>query len=109
MPFVHSQVTEVLYNIEQEQHPKGVLLKVAFGEPSSNDKIVRELPKTLEGLGLTGGKLALVTGPASLPVAMVLAHYLAHLFAAVGVFDPKLQRFVISISHDPELRVGDVL
>jgi CRISPR-associated protein Csx3 len=99
----------VLYTVEQESHPAGVLLKVSFGEPSSNDKIVGELFETLKGLELAGGRVCLISGPASLPVAAVLTHHVSHLFAVLGVFDPKLQKFVISVSHDPEYRVGDTL
>ncbi len=64
-------------------------------------------------LGLTpdmlGGRLVLVNGPASLPVACVLAHYLAHRFGAVAVYDPKLGSYVVSITHDPEYPLGALI
>ena len=109
VPRAHSQVNPVLYHVEQEQRPDGVLLKVSFGEPSSNDKIVSELHETLKSLELGGGRLCLISGPASLPVAACLVHAVAHLFAAVGLFDPKMQTFVIGVSHDPELPVGSLV
>ena len=56
-----------------------------------------------------GGELALVNGPASLPVAMVLAHKLGHLFGAVACFDPKLGKYVVSIAHGGTYTVGQLV
>jgi CRISPR-associated protein (Cas_csx3) len=45
----------------------------------------------------------------SLPVAMALAHAVAHRFGFVAMRDPKLGKFVVAISHDPAVRPGDLL
>lgn len=60
---------------------------------------------------LSGGGLLKVNGPASLPVAMVLEHKLSHLFEAIACFDPKLNKYVVVISHtpNPEFAVGNLL
>jgi len=50
-----------------------------------------------------------VTGPASLPVAFVMCHAVAHLYGAVACFDPKLLGYVVCVSHDPKYKVGDVI
>lgn len=86
-----------------------VHLKVGFGEPASNERIVKDAMKALEEANLLGGRLVLVNGPASLPVACVLAHYLAHRFGAVAVYDPKLGSYVVSITHDPEYPLGALI
>ena len=89
----------------------GTLLRVGFGEPAQNDEIVREVEvrlNELKGEGL-GGQVALINGPASLPVAVVIGHHLAHQFGAVGVFDPKMAEYVISASHGSNWKVGDVI
>ena len=85
------------------------LLKVGFGDPAQNDQIVRDASALLDDLGEIGGLLALVNGPASLPVAMVICHRLAHRFGAVACFDPKLSGYVVSVTHNPEFPLGTVI
>lgn len=87
----------------------GVLLQVAFGSPAANTAIVAELVGTLKSLELSGGPLLLIDGPASLPVAFVLAHATIHLYAVVAVRDPKLQGFVVVTSHGASWQVGDLI
>lgn len=86
-----------------------ILFKVGFGEPAQNNAIVRDADQALADLGLEGGKIALINGPASLPVAVVLAHRLVHLYGVVGVFDPKMSGYVVAASHDPEYPLGTVI
>ena len=88
------------YNISARQIDAGVvLLNGSFGEPADNTRIVVDAAKSLAKCKLSGGKTVLVNGPASLPVAMVIAHGVGHLFTEVAYFDPKLQGFVVAISH----------
>ncbi|MGB5962489.1 MAG: CRISPR-associated protein Csx3 [Coleofasciculaceae cyanobacterium] len=97
------------YNIELE----GDVLKVGFGEPAQNDQIVRDATARLEEMSklgqLSGGPLLKINGPSSLPVACVLAHKVCHIYGAVGVFDPKLGKYVIAITHNPTYKVGDLI
>ena len=58
---------------------------------------------------LSGGGLLKVNGPASLPVAMVLGYQLSHLFETIACFDPKLNQYVIVISHSPDYTVGELI
>ena len=81
----------------------------AFGEPAGNDVLVGEAIRAVQELQLKGGRGILFNGPASLPVAMALAHAVAHLYQFVGWFDPKLARFVVVISHAVDVRPGDLL
>ena len=97
------------YKIE----PHGEVLRVKFGEPAQNDRIVPDAAARLDEMSnsgeLSGGGLIKLNGPASLPVACVLAHKVSHLYGAVGVFDPKLGKYVIAITHDPEYNLGDLV
>ncbi|MEG4342555.1 CRISPR-associated protein Csx3 [Microcoleus sp. A003_D6] len=89
------------------------VLKVGFGEPGQNDQIVRDAAARLDEMNnsgeLSGGPLIKINGPASLPVACVLVHKVSHLYGAVGVFDPKLGKYVIAITHNPEYNLGDLV
>jgi len=84
---------------------------VGFGQPAENTAIVRDaaaaMDTALEVEG--GGPLALIYGPASLPAMAVIIHRLGHRFGAVGVWDPKLDRYVVAISHSPDYSVGQAL
>ena len=93
---------------------EGDTLQVGFGdEPGQNDAIVRDAQTALEQLRasgqLTGGPLLKIHGPASLPVAVVLAHAVGHLYEVVGVFDPKLGKYVVAISHGSAHKLGDLI
>ena len=71
-----------------------------------NSQIVKDAHTRLDQMQregkLSGGGLLKIHGPASLPVAMALSHKLAHLFEAVAWFDPKLDKYVVAISHSPK-------
>ncbi|MBD2456629.1 CRISPR-associated protein Csx3 [Nostoc sp. FACHB-87] len=89
------------------------LLRVSFGEPAQNDQIVRDAAARLEEMSasgeLAGGQLLKINGPISIPVAFVLAHKLAHIYGAVAFYDPKLGKYVISITHNPAYKLGDLI
>ena len=89
----------------------GTLIKVGFGDPAQNDEIVTEVEARLNELKANGlgGQVALINGPASLPVAVVMGHHLAHQFAAIGVFDPKMAGYIIAANHGSSWKVGDVI
>jgi CRISPR-associated protein Csx3 len=91
----------------------GNVLKVGFGDPAQNDQIVRDVLARLDEMEsageLNGGGLIKLNGPASLPVAMVLAHKLAHLYQAVACFDPKLSKYVVAIAHGDKYAIGDLI
>jgi CRISPR-associated protein Csx3 len=88
-------------------------LKVWFATPAQNDQIVKDASARLDELmstgALRGGDVIRIDGPASLPVAMVLAHKLAHLYQAVACFDPKLSKYVVAIAHGDRYAVGDLI
>jgi CRISPR-associated protein Csx3 len=97
------------YKIEKS----GDVLKIGFGSPAQNDEIVRDAVARLDEMTkageLTGGKLIKINGPASLPVAVAIAHGVSHLYEAVAVFDPKLGKYVVSVSHSNNYRLGDLI
>lgn len=88
-------------------------LKIGFGEPAQNDQIVRDAKAKLYEMvndgTLAGGELIKLNGPASLPVAVAIAHAVAHLYETVAVFDPKLGKYVVSVSHGTEYTPGDLI
>ena len=88
-----------------------VLLRCAFGTPAQNDVIIRDVTSRLmeSQIATLCGDLVLVNGPASLPVACAIAHALAHRFGSLGVFDPKLDGYIVAISHDPDRVVGQII
>lgn len=89
------------------------ILKIGFAEPGQNDQIVQDAALRLDEMiasgELSGGPLLKVNGPASLPVAFVIAHKVAHLYAVVACYDPKLARYVVCITHDPAHKLGDLI
>lgn len=91
----------------------GEILRVGFAEPAENDQIVRDAANRLDIMAhageLPGGKLLRINGPISIPVAFVLAHKLAHIYGAIGFYDPKLGKYVISITHNPAYKLGDLI
>lgn len=98
------------YNISIEKDNNGsFLLKLSFGERADNDQIVRDATKCLDQLKIKGGKLVKLNGPASLPVAIAIAHHIMHLFSYIGVYDPKLDKYVIAVAHGPEYNIGDLI
>ena len=111
-PITSNPSDESTYTITRDSD----VLRVAFGKPGDNDQIVKDAVARLDamtkvpqsenprqvGTGeLSGGGLLTINGPASLPVTMGLTHKLAHLFAAIACFDPKLGKYVVVISHSP--------
>lgn len=86
-----------------------ITLGVSFGVPAQNDALVRDAMAAMDELSLPGGKAIRFNGPASLPVAMALCHRVAHLFGYVACDDPKLQKYVVAVSHDPVVKPGDLM
>ena len=86
-----------------------VTIEIGFGQPATNRELVPGSIAALRALQLPGGKGIRFNGPASVPVVSALTHAVAHLYGYVAWFDPKLQGYVVAVSHDPDTRPGDVL
>ena len=84
-------------------------LKVGFAREANNATLVSDAKTQLDLLGLKGGALVTIDGPCSLPVAYAIAHAVCHKFGAVSVWDPKLGKFVVAISHRPDLAIGTLM
>jgi CRISPR-associated protein Csx3 len=99
------------YFVEKVSDAAGVVeLKIGFtAVVAPTTRIVPDAVAAIGALNLTGGKLVKFTGPAALPVAMALAHAVAHLFGAVACFDPKLSGYVVCTTHDPAYELGQLL
>ena len=90
------------------------VLRLGFGDtPAQNDALVKEvaqqLKELIDGGVIKGGELIKLNGPATLPIAFVLAHKLNHLYQAVAVYDPKLSKYVVVIAHGGRYSVGDLI
>ncbi len=97
------------YSISLESSLDGIdTLKLGFGEPGQNDQIVQDVLQDLEELEL-GGTLVKLSGPASLPVMVALAAYLANAYNAIAVWDPKISKYVVSYSISHTCEVGDLI
>ena len=105
-----NEVSASTYNVN---HDADGILRVDFGRPSRNDQIVKDaitrVDEMIKAGELSGGGLLQINGPASLPVAMALGHRLSHLFEAIAYFDPKLDKYVVVITHSPDFSIGDLL
>jgi len=101
--------TTLTYNVEKTATD---MLKVSFGAESENDRKVVDAKTQLDALAEAGelqGELIKINGPASLPVAMTIAHAVAHTFGAVACFDPKVGGYIVAIAHGGKYAVGDVI
>lgn len=102
---------DATYNISFD--PDSSVLTVGFGRPAQNDEIVRDAKASLDEMTaagqLAGGPIIKINGPASLPVAVVVAHAVGHIFETVAVFDPKLGSYVVAIAHGGTYAVGDLI
>jgi len=85
------------------------LLRIGFIGDAANSQRVPDALTALASCRLPGGRGLLFNGPASLPVAMALAHGVAHLYQFIACWDPKLQKYVVAVSHSPVHRPGDLL
>ena len=89
----------------------GNILKMSFNPAvqAQNDLLVRDAIAAVKALELKGGKLLKLNGPASLPVAIAIGHEVGHLYGAIACFDPKLAQYVVSVTHDPDFDLGDLV
>lgn len=98
------------YNINLETES---VLRVGFGDPGQNDRIVKDVANRLDEMiksgELSGGEILRINGPASLPVAMVLAHGLSHLYQALACYDPRLDKYVVAIAHGDKYKIGELI
>ena len=99
------------YIIDYDAHNH--ILNVKFGTPSDNSVITQDAHQRLLDLKangtLKGGPLLRVNGPASLPVAFVIAHAVDHLYATIAVYDPKLTAYVVAVCHTSTHAIGQLV
>lgn len=84
------------------------LFELRFGAPSDNTKLVVDAAAAIDAsiTPATGGPLALISGPASLPVIATIVHKIAHRFGALAIYDPKLGSFIVAVTHGPGYVLG---
>ena len=99
------------FDVEKVSENDGVVeLRISFGVQAQNPQLVCDAVAAIRELDLDGGKLVKFNGPGTLPIAMALAHEVAHLFGAVACFDPKIAPgYVVCVAHGPEYELGQQL
>ena len=91
-------------------------LQVGFNSEinASGECIVKDTSETIKSL-ISSGQLPKtnilkIQGRSSVLVSYVLAHELGHLYSVIAVSDPRLENnFVVTISYDPNYKVGDII
>jgi hypothetical protein len=92
------------YQAEISSESAGVTtLRIDFGERASNDLIMPDALAALSALCLAGGRGLKFDGKASLPVAMALAHEVAHLYGDAESYNAFMDRL---IKQEQELAVA---
>jgi CRISPR-associated protein Csx3 len=90
---------------------EGDTLKVGFGTPGTNSEIVKDAVAALDKLKadghLKGGRLLKINGACSLPAAFAVSHAVDHFYQTIAIWDPKLQKYVVAVSHGPTHEIGD--
>lgn len=84
-------------------------VKVGFGAAAANTEVVPDAIAAIRALELAGGRGIHLDGPMSIPAAVAVAHSVGHLFGYVACFDPKLEGFVVAISHHPDFKPGQLI
>jgi CRISPR-associated protein Csx3 len=86
-----------------------LLIGFSKGLKEENSQLLKDALRLLKTEALLGGHLIKLNGECSLPVAMALAHAVADIFQVVACFDPKLNSYVVCISRDPAIPVGQII
>ncbi len=98
---------------------EGDILKVGFGATvTTGDRIVGDVAAKLDEMiaagDLPGGDLIKINGRITVLVGQVLADKLSKLYDTIALLDPKIgepgiDRYVITISRNPQYQVGNTL
>jgi len=102
-----------LFNISR----KGVSVKgntadlftVGFGAQAKTDAILHEAKKKLEALTDIDLGLALIKGPTSPTIAMLIANFFVHHYGATAYFEQTLDAYVVVLAHGSDRKVGDLI
>lgn len=103
-------MSDAMYDIQvRKTDANTTLMNVRFGSPGTGDQVLLAANALLESLPLGGGRLLLINGPMTLPIAFLIAHKVVHLFANVAVFDPKLNSYLVVANHGGSYHVGELV
>lgn len=103
-------MSDAIYDIQvSKTDANTTLMNVRFGSPATGDQVLLAANALLESLPLGGGRLLLINGPMTLPIAFLIAHKVVHLFANVAVFDPKLNSYLVVANHGGPYHVGELV
>lgn len=104
-------MNETIYSIRKFD---ASTLHLEFGTvQADNDNLVIEASNCIEDLkdngDLPGGEILKLYGKASLPIIATVVHKVAHLYKAIALWDPKLQKYVVCVAHSPSYCLGDLI
>jgi CRISPR-associated protein Csx3 len=104
------------YNINARQSEINhiiTILDVGFGLPATNQEIVRDAYNNrineMIKCNVIDSNVVLINGPISTPVLGCITTQLKSIVPAIGIFDPKLQGYVIYYSVNNVYSVGDLI
>ncbi len=86
------------------------ILYVGFGEPANNDQIVKDAIAAVKAIKEElHSRVLRVNGAASMPVTFAISAEIGNVTKAIAVFDPKLKKYVVSVTRTPEHQIGDLI
>ena len=91
-----------------------LIAKIKNGKEVDGDQILRDAKAQLEGLINSGklprgNRLLKIDGRSTVLAGFLIADRLAHRYSSLAVFDPKLGKYVVTISHSQDYQIGQVL
>jgi CRISPR-associated protein Csx3 len=96
------------------EHVDTMAIGGAIFSPSNHANHERAVQSTSQQLqrlrreGKLGGNLLCIAQEiTSLPAAIALSHEVAHLYGAIAVYDAKVGKYVICITHHSDYKLGD--
>jgi CRISPR-associated protein Csx3 len=110
---VPNSATESTFHLSLDGDTLYISKKRAEGNQIVAD-IAARIEEKINSKELRGGKFIKINGNMTVAGCYVIASHLAHLYATIAVFDPKLgspgiDRYIVSIQHGSKHQIGSVL
>lgn len=103
-----------MFKLQLDQTESCQQLNIGFDpeKPATNQELVifveQQLTKLVEDAPMRGPLLK-INGACSVPLAFVISHKVQHLYGAIAIYDPKLSGFVVSVTHNPDYQLGQLV
>lgn len=103
-----------MFKLQLDQTESCQQINVGFdpNKPAANQELVvyvaAELEKLIEDAPMRG-QLLKINGACSLPIAALIVSKVASLYGAIAIYDPKPSGYVVSVTHNPDYQLGQLL